>query len=144
MDFKRNFEIGNDALELKKVSGELLHVLKEKQVSEEIIFDVHVSLEEALRNAMMHGNKEIDGKKVVVLIEVNDNVVRVSVEDEGEGFDINKVPDPTSEENLLKESGRGVYLIKHLMDRVDYLNGGRKVIMEKNITNGRHNADNKK
>lgn len=123
--------IANDSHLLKEVSKQLITLLKEKGVDEEIIFDIHIGFEEALRNAMIHGNKQDPAKKVVVETEINENKVIIYVEDEGGGFDPQNLPDPTLDENLLKEGGRGVYLIKHLMDEVRYENGGRKVIMVK-------------
>ena len=123
--------ISNDSHLLKETSKKLISNLKERQIDEEIIFDIHVGFEEALRNAMIHGNKSNPGKKVKVYTEISDEKVTISVEDEGKGFDPNKLPDPTVGENLLKESGRGVYLIKHLMDESRYENDGRKVIMVK-------------
>ncbi len=126
-------EIKNDSHLLKEVSKELIAMLKDKNVSEEVIFDVHVGFEEALRNAMIHGNKSHSQKKVKIETEITDEWVVIIVEDEGEGFDLASLPDPTIEENLLKESGRGVYLIRHLMDEVRYENNGRRVIMKKHF-----------
>lgn len=123
--------IENDSHLLKEVSNKLINALKEKGVNEDIIFDVHVGFEEALRNAMLHGNKEHPQKKVYIETEITDKAITITVEDEGEGFDHSKVPDPTVGENLLKEGGRGVYLIRHLMDEVKYKNNGSKVIMIK-------------
>ena len=123
--------IANDSHLLKEVSKKLINSLKEKGIDEDIIFDVHVGFEEALRNAMIHGNKSDSGKKVSIETEIVDNAVVIYIEDEGDGFDPAKLPDPTLDENLLRESGRGVYLIKHLMDKVKYENGGRRVIMVK-------------
>jgi serine/threonine-protein kinase RsbW len=126
-------KIANDSHLLKEVSKDLINTLREKGVDEEIIFDIHVGFEEALRNAMIHGNKLSPEKMVNVEMEVNDEAVIISVEDEGEGFDPGDLPDPTLDENLLKESGRGVYLINHLMDEVRYENKGRKVVMKKRL-----------
>lgn len=123
--------ISNDSHLLKDVSKKLIASLKERKVHEDIIFDIHVAFEEALRNAMIHGNKENPDKKVNIDIEWTDGTIMLSVEDEGDGFDPDSLPDPTLSENLLKERGRGVYLIKHLMDGVTYQNGGRKIIMIK-------------
>jgi len=123
--------IANDSHLLKEVSKQLINLLKEKGVDEEIIFDIHIGFEEALRNAMIHGNKQDPDKKVMVETEVLENKVIIYVEDQGGGFDPHGLPDPTLDENLLKEGGRGVYLIKHLMDEVRYENGGRKIIMVK-------------
>ncbi|MFC1570423.1 ATP-binding protein [Candidatus Omnitrophota bacterium] len=125
--------IENDSHLLKEVSNKLINALKAKGVGEEIIFDVHVGFEEALRNAMVHGNKNDPAKKVYIETEIKEDFIVIIVEDEGEGFDLTKLPDPTVGENLLKEGGRGVYLILHLMDEVKYESGGRKVIMVKHF-----------
>ncbi|RKY42097.1 MAG: ATP-binding protein [Candidatus Makaraimicrobium thalassicum] len=123
--------IANDSRLLKEISGKIIDILKGKGVEEGIIFDIHVGLEEALRNAMMHGNKWDPDKKVTVETEIAGAAAIICVEDEGNGFDPKILPDPTLDENLLKESGRGVYLIRHLMDEVRYENGGRRIIMTK-------------
>lgn len=123
--------IVNDSHLLKEVSNELIRQLTKRGVDEDIIFDVHVGFEEALRNAMIHGNKNDPGKKVTIEYEIKENFVIIGVEDEGEGFDPKALPDPTQHENLLKESGRGVYLMRHLMDDIRYDNGGRRVTMTK-------------
>jgi len=133
MPIKTKVEIANNSHLLKKVSKELIDTLKAQGVLEEIIFDIHVAFEEALRNAMIHGNKLQPDKKVKVEIEITPEEVTISVGDEGEGFDVSRLPDPTVEENLLKESGRGVYLIRYLMDEVRYENGGRRVVMKKRL-----------
>ncbi len=131
-DFKdMKTTIDNDSHLLKEVSKKLISTLRAHKVREDIIFDIHVGFEEALRNAMIHGNKQDPGKKVVVETDIIENAVVISVEDEGEGFDPKKLPDPTLDENILKEGGRGVYLINHLMDEVKYENGGRRVVMIK-------------
>lgn len=123
--------IANDSRLLKEVSNELIRQLTEKGVDEDIIFDVHVGFEEALRNAMIHGNNEDPDKKVTIEALVTEHSVVISVEDEGDGFDPETLPDPTKHENLLKESGRGVYLMRHLMDDIRYDKGGRRVTMTK-------------
>ena len=127
--------INNDDHLLKEVSNNLVRALKEKNIDEDIVFDVHVAFEEALRNAMIHGNKLDPAKKVTVEIELGEKSVTICVEDEGFGFDPGALPDPTLDENLLKEGGRGVYLIKHLMDEVKYESGGKKIIMVKYFQN---------
>ena len=126
-------KIASESHLLKEISKELIEALKEDGVDEDIIFDIHVGFEEALRNAMIHGNKLSPEKMVKIETEVIGNMVIICVEDEGEGFDPENLPDPTIDENLLKESGRGVYLIKHLMDEVIYENGGRRIIMKKRL-----------
>ncbi|MBL7072227.1 MAG: ATP-binding protein [Candidatus Omnitrophica bacterium] len=116
---------------LKKISKKLIKLLKKAEIDEEIIFDIHVSLEEALRNAMMHGNKLDIRKKIMVEAELEPSIMKIAVEDEGGGFNPSKLPDPTHSENLLKENGRGIYLMRHLMDEVKFENSGRRVTMTK-------------
>lgn len=123
--------ISNDNHNLKETSRKLIENLKEKGVKDDLIFDIHVGFEEALRNAMVHGNKWDPDKRVTVETEKKGNAVIIRVEDEGDGFNPETLPDPTRDENLLKEGGRGVYLMRHLMDEVRYENGGRRVVMVK-------------
>lgn len=86
-------------------------------------------LSEAVNNAIVHGNKENPQKQVVVLSywDREKNILQVSVEDEGGGFDPDLIPDPLQEENLLKEGGRGVYLIEKYADKVKFSKGGTKI-----------------
>lgn len=89
---------------------------------------IMLTLSEAVNNAIIHGNKQESDKKVVVLstFDSENRKLTISVEDEGEGFDPNKLPDPLKEENLLNEGGRGVYLIKQYADDLQFTNGGTK------------------
>ncbi|MFH1846596.1 MAG: ATP-binding protein [Candidatus Omnitrophota bacterium] len=128
-----NLKLNNDSHLLKELSKDFIAGLKKKGIGEDDIFDIHVGLEEALRNAMIHGNKSNPNKKVSIATEVTEDMVTICVEDEGDGFNPENLPDPTLDENLLKESGRGVYLMKHLMDEVVYEKGGRKVVMIKHL-----------
>ncbi|MBU0683947.1 MAG: ATP-binding protein [Candidatus Omnitrophica bacterium] len=120
-----------DSRLLKKVSKKLIKNLKKSKIDEEIIFDIHVSLEEALRNAMIHGNKSDIRKKIIIETEIINNRITLCIEDEGEGFNFSCLPNPTLDENLLKENGRGIYLMKHLMDKITFEKGGRRVVMVK-------------
>ena len=133
MALKTQVEIENNSHLLKEVSMELINVLKEMDIADDVIFDIQLGFEEALRNAMIHGNKLCPSKKVKVETEISPTDVTISIEDEGEGFDQASLPDPTAEENLLKESGRGVYLMKYLMDDVRYENNGKRVVMKKHL-----------
>jgi serine/threonine-protein kinase RsbW len=86
-----------------------------------------VGLTEALANAILYGNKRDLTKRVRVSVVLNDSQVLVEVSDEGNGFDPHGVPDPTLPENLERPGGRGVFLIRQLMDEVEYLNRGSSV-----------------
>ncbi len=95
------------------------------------LFDIRLSLEEALINAVKHGNKLDQSKKVLVRIEAVPEKVVIEVKDEGSGFDYRSIASPTSDENVLKLSGRGVFLIRNFMDEVSFLDKGSRVKMIK-------------
>ena len=88
-------------------------------------------MDEALSNAILHGNEGREERKVHVRIYISARRFVAQVEDEGKGFDPNGARDPKEAENLLKSSGRGIYLIRELMDKVTYMNNGRILEMEK-------------
>lgn len=92
-------------------------------------------MDEALSNAIVHGNKNREDLKVHVRIYVSMHRFFVQVEDEGEGFQSDEAKDPRDEENLHKPSGRGIYLMRELMDTVNYKEGGRLLEMEKRNPN---------
>jgi serine/threonine-protein kinase RsbW len=95
--------------------------------------DIEMAVHEALVNAVMHGNGENSRKRVYLSCRCYvDGEVSITVRDEGQGFDSNAVPDPTSRENLLFTHGRGIHLMKTLMDEVSFEEGGSVVRMRKN------------
>jgi serine/threonine-protein kinase RsbW len=94
-------------------------------------------MDEALTNAILHGNKQREDRKVHVRIYISVHRFFVQVEDEGEGFDPALAGDPKAGENVYRRSGRGIYLMREIMDRVEFKNGGRLVELEKrNPLNG--------
>jgi len=100
--------------------------------------DVEVALREALANAITHGNHEDPQKHVFVRCRCEVDEISISVRDEGHGFDINKVADPTSPENIKSDHGRGIYMMKALMDEVRFEEGGSVVQMRKTAGDNRH------
>ena len=95
------------------------------------VFAMRLSLEEGLTNAIRHGNKLSPDKSVTVACDIDDSFVRVVIEDEGEGFDPNDVPDPRLEEYIERPCGRGLMLMKAYLNRVEYGDGGRKLTIER-------------
>jgi serine/threonine-protein kinase RsbW len=95
--------------------------------------DVEIALREALANAIIHGNHENPRKHVHVRCRCKRDEVSIAVKDEGRGFDINKMPDPTAPENTGSVHGRGIYLMKTLMDEVRFEEGGVVVHMRKSV-----------
>lgn len=103
---------------------------------------VWLATQEALNNAIKHGNKMDGNKKVHFVIQVEKGEFRIMIKDEGEGFDINKVPDPTNPENLLKTSGRGIFYMKSFMDHVEYnTESGTTVTMTKHYKKVKSNEN---
>jgi serine/threonine-protein kinase RsbW len=94
-------------------------------------FAIKLALEEALINAIKHGNKLDKRKNVRVEWQISPAAAEITIEDEGPGFDRKKVPNPTDETNLEKLTGRGILLIESYMSDVQWSNGGRRVKLVK-------------
>ncbi len=93
-----------------------------------------VSTMEAVSNAVAHGNKYDKEKEVKITIDYKGEKLMVSIEDEGNGFNYNNIPDPTAPENIEKLTGRGIFLMRKLADDVMFNNSGNKVtLIFKNI-----------
>ena len=85
---------------------------------ESVVADIAISVSELVNNAIVHGNKSIMDKKVTVTIARHNRAVVITVSDEGGGFDPTCVQSPLAEENLMKEVGRGLFIVHSLMDQV--------------------------
>ena len=94
--------------------------------------DIEMAVREALANAVIHGNGDDSCKSVYVTCRCYmDGEISITVRDQGRGFDCNAIPNPTFRENLLLTYGRGIYLMKTLMDEVSFEEGGAVVMMRK-------------
>jgi len=105
-------------------------------VDEDDLMKVGMAVRECMVNAVVHGNRYNANKKVRFSVAANSRQFTVRVADEGEGFDFDNLPDPLAPENLLKTSGRGIFLIKSLMDETQMRrleSGGIEVTMIKNL-----------
>ncbi|MCH7948426.1 MAG: ATP-binding protein [candidate division Zixibacteria bacterium] len=94
-------------------------ILRGYGINESIIADIAISVSELVNNAIDHGNQKNEEKRVIVTIEKNSEAVSLTVTDEGTGFNPDELDDPLAEENLLKEVGRGIFIVRSLMDKVD-------------------------
>ncbi len=109
-------------------------ILSRSGVGEEVAFGVDMAIREAVTNAVLHGNKQDDGRFVHVTVESSPSSLEISVDDEGAGFNPQEVPNPTESENILKSSGRGIFFMRTFMDDVKWLirpEGGTTVRMSK-------------
>ena len=93
--------------------------------------NLKLALVEAVTNAMEHGNRWDVNKRVEVEAVATPELLEVRVRDQGEGFDFSHLPDPTQEENLLCERGRGIFLMRSIMDQVVFVPPGNQVILSK-------------
>jgi serine/threonine-protein kinase RsbW len=100
---------------------------------------INLALDEALTNAIKHGNRHDASKNVHIEWTVTPRRFEIIIEDQGPGFDRTGVPDPRKQENLEKCSGRGIFLIESYMTKVEWTNGGRRLrMMRKNDLSGPH------
>jgi serine/threonine-protein kinase RsbW len=99
-------------------------------VPDEKFYNIMIAVSEAINNAINHGNQFDPEKNVFFELDADEDKITIKVKDEGEGFDLDNVADCTDPENLLKSSGRGVYLIRELMHDVDFdISNGTQVEM---------------
>jgi serine/threonine-protein kinase RsbW len=119
---------------VRRYSDRVMSFLSSARLDETMQFDIRLCLEEALINAIKYGNrlrKELD---VILSVEYDAGRIRLEICDQGHGFDVAKLEDCTKDENLFRDRGRGIYLIKNLMDEVKYNNKGNCVTMVKRLT----------
>src|SRR5258706_12305022 len=99
---------------------------KEKfQLNDDIYGNIMIAITEAVSNAIKHGNQSDSSKNGSLSLSLDDSLIKFIVEDEGQGFDFENLPDPTAAENIEKPRGRGTFLIKHKSHQVKCKKGGR-------------------
>ena len=133
MDLIEEFEIQipSEAEAGQKAGQRIIELLERLDFPVKDVWGVRLALEEALANAIKHGNRMDAQKSVRIACQVSLEKVRIEIEDEGSGFDWNHLPDPTDLENLEKPCGRGVMLMRAFLNVVEYNEQGNKVILEK-------------
>jgi serine/threonine-protein kinase RsbW len=124
--------IPSDTAEARRVQDEIEKALKAHQFGEREIFSIILAFEEAVVNAIKHGNRMDRSKKVRIAYSVRTDRFAVEITDEGRGFDPTDVPDPTAVENLERPCGRGLMLMRHYMTDVNFNPRGNSVSMFKN------------
>lgn len=98
-------------------------------LDDDIYGNIMIAVTEAVNNAIKHGNDNNKSKNVFLSLSLDDSLIKFTIKDEGRGFDYQHLPDPTSPENLEKPGGRGIFLMKHLSDEVDFKDEGRTVVL---------------
>src|SRR5687767_6437310 len=97
------------------------------ELDDDIYGNIMIAVTEAVNNAIKHGNAGDKTKNVQLSLSLNDSLLKFIIKDEGRGFDFQNLPDPTAPENLEKIGGRGIFLMKHLSDQVEFRENGRVV-----------------
>ncbi len=128
-NFKIQKQLLSERVSISEVEPLISRMRELSYFDDKVYHNILVTLTEAVNNALIHGNKLSLQKKVNISLYCDDKLLECVIEDEGEGFDLNKIPDPRSPENLLKDNGRGVFIINSLAKKVDYISGenGTKV-----------------
>lgn len=123
--------IPSETAQGQRVQERIIALLEQMGYSQKDVFGVKLALEEALVNAIKHGNGMDPNKVVRVKCQVSQQEARITITDEGPGFDPESVPDPTDDENLEKPGGRGIMLMKAFMSEVEYGKNGKEVLLVK-------------
>ena len=118
---------------LNLVDSFIDEVFSNFEFSEQFYGNVLISVHEAVNNAIFHGNQNNPEKKITIESFLEDECLVITVEDEGNGFNYEDLPDPTDTENLEKPYGRGIFLISHLSDKFEFYENGRKIEMKFNL-----------
>lgn len=123
-------ELSSNTSELRQLERFVKKIADQYRLDEGQYGNVLISLTEAVSNAIIHGNKQDSNKKVCISLTEEKNKISISVSDQGKGFDVHDIPDPTTEERLFCIGGRGVFIMKRLCDEVCYCNNGTTVKLE--------------
>lgn len=119
--------ISSDFAEIVSVEALIDRLFTEHFSDSDIYGNMLIAVTEAVNNAIVHGNKLDRNKQVNVVVESTDESLSFTVKDEGVGFDFDHLPDPTAPENIEKENGRGIYLMRSLSDDVCFTGNGSVV-----------------
>jgi len=127
---RKDLNIPADLGNLRLVEKAIDELSMELDLSDEVYGNVLVATMEATNNAIIHGNNSDPEKIVKIEMMMEKRELKVSIEDQGQGFDYSTVPDPTAPENLEKINGRGIFLMERLSDEILYLENGRIVVLK--------------
>jgi serine/threonine-protein kinase RsbW len=118
---------------LRKVEKMVDDISSDFNISADVYGNILIAVLEAANNAILHGNKLDENKWVVISIKLDDKILKIKIEDEGNGFDYKNVPDPTAPENIENVNGRGIFLMEKLSDKIEFTRNGATVELEFNM-----------
>lgn len=113
-------EVPSDPDLLPEIEMFVTDIAIKNNLNEDKLNNLALSVSEAASNSMVHGNKLDMNKKVKITVKVDEHNIVITFKDEGKGFVIEEVPDPTKPENILKESGRGIHIMKNFLEDLKY------------------------
>lgn len=123
--------IPSDTTAGQSVQDRIVRFLEDLQYNDRDVFGIRLAMEEALVNAIKHGNRMDPKKSVRIACRISHRKIRIEIEDQGSGFQPESVPDPTADENLERPCGRGIMLMRAFMTLIEYNEAGNRVVLEK-------------
>jgi serine/threonine-protein kinase RsbW len=123
--------IPSDTTAGQSVQDRIVRFLEDLQYNDRDVFGIRLAMEEALVNAIKHGNRMDPQKSVRIACRISHRKIRIEIEDQGSGFQPESVPDPTADENLERPCGRGIMLMRAFMTLIEYNEAGNRVVLEK-------------
>ena len=128
-------EIQSDPDLLPELEESIIELAKKYKLNDVKLNSLALSFSEAASNSMVHGNKLDVNKKVKITIKVDNDKMTVIIKDEGKGFNLDTIPDPTKPENILKDSGRGIHIMRSFLKdlRYNFTPTGTEAILEISI-----------
>jgi serine/threonine-protein kinase RsbW len=119
--------IKSDVNELKKVENFIKNIFEEFNLEKKFFNKTYLCISEAVVNSIKHGNKNNKNKTVSIVINCDVPELNILIEDEGNGFDFSNISDPTCKTNLKNESGRGIFIIRALSNKIEYNEKGNRI-----------------
>ncbi|MEA1899012.1 MAG: ATP-binding protein [Bacteroidota bacterium] len=132
-NMEREIKINSIPENLREVEKLIDEISVQYSLESDMYGKVLIASIEAVNNSIVHGNKSNPNKIVAIGVENNNEKLRILIKDEGAGFDYDHIPDPTAPENIENIHGRGVFLMNHLSDEVNFLDNGAGVELIFNI-----------
>ncbi|MEE4286429.1 MAG: ATP-binding protein [Mariniphaga sp.] len=126
--------IKSDKKELEKLENFLFQIFEKEELPKACFNKVYLCISEAVINSIEHGNKNDREKQVDIQIDCMNGNICVEIHDEGEGFDFKHIEDPTLNNNIRKETGRGIHIMKSLCSNLEFRNDGKSVEIKIDVT----------
>ena len=127
-------KISSSTENLNLIESLVDEVCEEYKINEDYYGNILIALTEAVTNAIQHGNKYDPEKEIQLCFQPHEKELSFVIKDQGEGFDFTNLPDPTEPANIDKLHGRGIYLMRHLADSVEFFDDGREVQLNFSIS----------